>query len=129
MEETLIEFETGVLSKQKGFDVPCDARWWTEPCAIWQPSNQGAVKCNNSSEDSIARPTQSLLKDWLRIKHNLKVNVDYFPNTKKWGFTICDITLKGKEFLVFMKNNSSQTKYASYEEAKEKALQHALNLI
>ena len=73
MEETLIQFETGQLAKDKGFNIPCDARWWTECCAKWMESKQGAVKCNNSSEDSIARPTQSLLqksKQLLKLESN-----------------------------------------------------------
>jgi len=83
--------------------------------------------------DEVEQPVEiklCLIETWLRQIHNLKVNVDYFPNVEKWGYSIGNLTLKGKEFLLFQKENSSLLfKYESYDQAKEEGLKYALNLI
>lgn len=73
MEQELITFDTGVLAKEKGFNIPCDTRWWKEDWTGWKTSKQGAIKCDNSGSDSISRPTQALLQQWFRITHNIDV--------------------------------------------------------
>jgi len=96
MQETLIEFETGKLAKEKNFNIPCDARWWME-FGSWKESKQGAVKCKNSEEYSISRPTQSLLAKWLREVHNIIVTP--LPTKTKWFFNIQTPPPKGKGIL------------------------------
>ena len=90
MQETLVTFETAKLAKEKNFNIPCDARWWME-FGSWRESKQGAVKCKNSEEYSISRPTQSLLQKWLREVHNIHLMVEPFYNEHKilvYGFDL-----------------------------------------
>lgn len=128
MEETLIQFETGQLAKDKGFNIPCDARWWTECCAKWMENKQGAVKCNNSSENSIARPTQSLLQKWLRQTHGIKVWCEphEFSSSDGWAYNI----LARREGLVTVsKSNQASSVHLTYEQALEEGLLEALKHI
>lgn len=134
MKEELISFETAKLAKEKGFDIPCDARWWIEPCSEWKTSDMGAIPCNNSDGNSISRPTQSLLQKWLREVHNVYVDsyhdltsdgksVQYYTN---WGF-IQSKDINGKQNV-----NGSYDEYndwKTYEESLEVGLQNALKLI
>jgi hypothetical protein len=121
MQETLIEFETGKLAKEKNFNIPCDARWWME-FGSWKESKQGAVKCKNSEEYSISRPTQSLLAKWLREVHNIIVTP--LPTKTKWFFNIQwgGVETNYEDF-------DSDEYYSTYEEALEIGLQEGLKLI
>jgi len=122
MEEQLIEFETAKLAKEKGFKIPCDGRWWIEPASDWKFSKQGAVKCNNSSDDSIARPTQSLLQKWLREVHNIDV---YAQPVRFTGY----IEIGYYTYSVMGEIPVKNYRYNSWEEALEVGLLEGLKLI
>lgn len=128
MEEKLIEFETAKLAKEKGFNIPCDGRWWIEPASDWKFSKQGVIKCDNSM-DSIARPTQSLLQKWLREVHNLHIGMHYDCSIIG-GYIITDI-IKSVEprFINQVNKKSKYENYKTYEEALEVGLLEALKLI
>lgn len=126
MEEQLIEFSTGQIAKTKGFNVPCDARWWIEPASNWKESKQGAVKCKNSSEDSIARPTQSLLQKWLREVHKIAVLVDFDKNQDGEGIMY---VVNWQLIEELHKGGYSEKQYSTYEEALEVGLQEGLKHI
>ena len=133
MEEKLIEFETAKLAKEKGFNIPCDGRWWIEPASSWKFSKQGVIKCDNSSDDSIARPTQSLLQKWLREIHNIhlepKKNVDGYSCLVYPNYEL------DAEFWVnyIMEMTDPETRkkliHKTYEEALEVGLLEGLKLI
>jgi len=122
MNEQLIEFETAKLAKEKGFNIPCDGRWWIEPASSWKFSKQGAVKCNNSSDDSIARPTQSLLQKWLREVHNIDV---YVQPVRFTGY----IEIGYYTYSVMGEIPVKNYRYNSWEEALEVGLLEGLRLI
>jgi hypothetical protein len=128
MEEQLIEFQTGQLAKTKGFNVPCDARWWAEPASDWKQSKQGVVKCNNSEEDSISRPTQSLLQAWLRKTHGIKLwcTPHEYSSSDGWAFNL--LAYKEGKVTVF-KGNQASSVHLTYEQALEEGLQEALKHI
>ena len=155
MEERLIALKTAKLAKEKGFEALLTTAY-TEKGVLY---NDGEIKLSkghqsvgspygqytvddihvsyfqmdNSTDDFILAPTQSLLQKWLREKHNIHINIiafdDYELNQILWheeviimNKTIIDvddewITLCGSEF------------YHSYEENLEYALVEALNNI
>ena len=124
MEEELVGFEVAKLAKEKGFNIPCDGRWWIEPTSDWKFSKQGVIKCDNSM-DSIARPTQSLLQKWLREVHKISVEV----TSGFWD--------KGKvlwEYNVYKKDLGDESPcsldvFKTYEEALEVGLLEGLKLV
>jgi hypothetical protein len=126
MQETLIEFETGKLAKEKNFNIPCDARWWME-FGSWKESKKGAVKCKNSEEYSISRPTQSLLAKWLREFHGIPITVIHFPKYDNDGI----VKYIEYRYSIIEKNEvwEETLRHKTYEEALEIGLQEGLKLI
>lgn len=127
MQETLIEFETGKLAKEKNFNIPCDARWWME-FGSWKESKQGAVKCKNSEEYSISRPTQSLLQKWLREVHGIKLWCTPHPFSSSGGWTYNLLAYKEGVVTVW-KGEQASSVHLTYEQALEEGLQEALKHI
>jgi hypothetical protein len=84
MKEQLISFETAVLAKQKGFNIPQSKRY-TEATAKHflvkhRQLKEGKIVCANwgdkTTETQIFHgyaPTQSLLQKWLREVHDIHV--------------------------------------------------------
>ena len=78
MEDTLINFETAKLAKEKGFDEKVYREY----------DKSGYLRCTSKSADVVLgpydellksteypAPTQSLLQQWLREKHQIIVDV------------------------------------------------------
>lgn len=108
MKEQLISFDTAKLANNKGF------LQWTEK----RYNKKGTF--NDSKTWSISAPTQSLLQKWLRETHNIhlyiiptgfKLSKRFIPQFRFSGYEYKDLDFK------------------TYEEALEKGLQEALNLI
>ena len=130
MTDKLVEFNTAVLAKEKGFNIPCNTH-----CFIGNTGKivfEKSVHCidwgnrpNVKTIQKYSRPTQSLLQKWLREVHNIFVYVeptslgDNAPFIKdSWG----------KVFYDPWKNNNKGVSY-EYEEALEFALLEGLKLI
>lgn len=126
MKEQLITFETAKLTREKGFDIPTNGRYYWD--YQWKLSKKGATKCDNSDEDSYSAPTQSLLQRWLREIHNLFINVYFDPITH---YHYCKIDRwNDKPIYVLNKlDGASQPEFTSYEDAMEKGLKKALKHI
>lgn len=136
MKETIIEFETAVLAKEKGF-------YWFQPQSksgyyalrtgsYFYFGRQG--KLNNDT--CCSAPTQSLLQKWLREKHAISINP--IPNYKtKWNQYHIGIVFKnskGEVDSIILKEMTKQNYevnklFDSYEQALEAGLQEALKLI
>lgn len=123
MKDRLISFETAKLAKEKHFNIPCDARWWIEPCSEWKESDKGAVKCDNREDDSISRPTQSLLQKWLRETHN--IHVCPFDEFNEYILLINYYNGQGDKGEIWKHKGP----YKKYEEALEIGLLEGLELI
>lgn len=122
MKEELIKFETAKLAKEKGFGFSTDI------ITAYSFDKEGKSKirsCNNTEEDYYCQPTQSLLQKWLRKKHNIEVIPCPHFKRKSYGCEVYHYTEKNETGYVPIELGSFKT----YEQALEKGLQEALNLI
>lgn len=135
----LIEFKTAQLAKEKGFKIPTDARFYREHFKLndkdeWKTSKIGAVKCNNSG-DSISRPIQSELNKWLNDNYNLYVFVSNEVNTNNFLVKvykrIIENTIVDEQYYKDGQwlEKFSEDNFTSFEDANEKGLEVALNII
>jgi len=81
MEEQLISFETAKLGKEKGFDIECNRYYQNvdpeeeenfEYEKIYSPQ---AMDWNSILDGRCSRPTQSLLKKWLREEKKIDIEI------------------------------------------------------
>lgn len=139
MQEKLVEFNTAVLAKEKGFDEYCFSFYDLKGIINHNYSENGSStdvefrvdledlldNFNRGIPNTYSAPTQSLLAKWLREVHNIFVYVeptslgDNAPFIKdSWGKVYHDP----------WKNNNKGISY-EYEDAIEFALLEALKLI
>jgi len=129
MKEQLVDKETAVLAKEKGFNEPC-----------WD-----FIDINNQEENVISwigdtfeeklelaiyfvkcyRPTQSLLQKWLREKHNLHIHISRLAE----GVWNVDIYKLAPIDDILMNNPLEFSNNKSFEDALEVGLYQALKLI
>ncbi len=157
MQEKLIKFETAKLAQEKGFNIPCsivfDLQNNNEVIDFREQEALNFIKdCEtgfrtkalnyfkedyNRKDDNkdfgyfITRPTQSLLQKWLREVHNIHIQIEINSN-EEYRVTVFQIIKKFKDTFnraEFNKNQFSQHKFKSYEEALEVGLLEALKLI
>lgn len=119
-EDDLVTYETALLAWEKGFNIDCG--WKIRKL------EDGSFTYTNCSKLGVEQPTQSLLKKWLREKHNIHVNNfceiwsdlhhNYHSkiNFQKDGFWEWFIPTKGKDNL-------------SYKDALEIGLYKCLQLV
>ena len=131
MEDTLINFETAKLAKEKGFDEKVYREY----------DKSGYLRCTSKSADVVLgpydellksteypAPTQSLLQKWLREVHNIEIYVHKFkPNGAYPKGYYCV-----SRPLIHYSNEMKDwifTNFKTYEEALEVGLQEGLKLI
>lgn len=135
MKDELIEIETAVLAKEKGFvglfptadyilyaDFELDGNGNLE-------EKQGEDDCRNNF---YLAPTQSLLQAWLREKYRMDVQpICTYKQTRFYHLGIIFINAKNQVDTIILKDEGMPTNelFNSYEEALEKGLQEALKLI
>ena len=145
MKDTLIEFNTAVLLKNKDFDIYVNNTFTlflktnksdnpsfaTKKGEITENSdyfkNNGPGDFSNKNYTCYARPTQSLLQAWLREVHHILIFIEPLLVTCtgsgiRFSFVITDYT-------VMIKEDDSLLGYLTYEEALEVALIEGLKLI
>ena len=72
MEDELINIETGIQAKQKGFNIPCWNYWQSNIKGKWNNLTSGnPYDFNDDGENYISQPTQALLQRWLRETYNI----------------------------------------------------------
>lgn len=118
MEDTLINFETAKLAKEKKFNTIINYYYdsFGDIC-----SSNIKVNWNDSKELLTSAPTQSLLQKWLREVHNLHITI-YSQSQESWMFRV---TKQGQSLVDGLYGED----YENYEEALEDGLQEALKLI
>jgi len=137
MEDKLITYNTALLAKDNGFNIPTKAWYYDNTLVEYGKNGIREMYENNTIPNCISAPTQSLLQKWLREIHNLWVELHITktdtPNTFKEGY--------GKKYLVayrihklkvdghFYGNLMVDGFGDSWEEALELALEKALNKI
>lgn len=137
--ETLVQFETAKLAKEKGYN---------ERSIFYQWSDQKVVKCvlgysvknewhTQEKYDEIEKrkrvytitiPTQDELKNWLRKTHFLYVLV--IPTvTCSWTFKVIDVQCDPQKEIEDLRSGVDAYGYNTYEEAMETGLKQVLNQI
>jgi len=121
MEEQLVSFDTAILAKEKGFDIPtrlCYSE--NDKYGLALPYNAGNNLYRNDGEYYSA-PTQSLLQRWLREKCDMWVTVLVD------GITY-SISIWGEH--VPNEDEAFETKwFLTYEDALDFGLRHVLTLL
>lgn len=69
MEEVIIEFETAKLAKEKGFNRFSKIIYNQDKTLSYIEEEK------YNGKTSILAPTQVLLQSWLRVEHNIEVNI------------------------------------------------------
>lgn len=123
MQEELITFETAKLAKEKEFNEISETMYVVNEHSVRE---QSSGKPYWKGETTIYRPTQSVLAKWLREVHNIDVEVDGIRvlHRKTEGYVA---TVYSEKKVLFNWNTGKM--HNSYEEALERGLQEALNLI
>lgn len=97
---------------------------------IWKYKNSWNVNFrvdfSNENYTIYEIPTQSVLVDWLEIKHRIVVEVGFRTHSQTYYFRLCGSFHKGKEGELYSEVFS---KYDSRQKATEKALYEALKII
>ena len=111
MKDQLISFETAKLAKEKSFNEKTPEYYNSQ------------TKVTSTSYNEIPAPTQSLLQKWLREKHDIFVSVEEGRNPSNYY----PVMRAGKteHNWKYMPTHWGDT----YEEALEKGLVEALNLL
>jgi len=129
MIDQLISFDVAVLAKKKGFNWKTPS-WYNQYGYLLnksvEPDNDGntvsisdIVNLDLSSVIFYESPTQSLLQRWLRETHSIEVPVIFFD--RGYLYAVTKKPAKGNHYRVEYSN--------TYEEALEKGLFEALNLL
>ena len=149
MKEQLIGFETAKLASEKGFDIPSARFYCTDGVIRFDPFSifyldedevdeleKDSILINdgrcivslwedrNLTIGNILAPTQSLLQKWLREKHKLHTSLYLQESTylHRWRVKVFYLDKLEDPNIHFWD-------FDTYEEALEKGLQGALNLI
>lgn len=136
MTDRLITFDTAVLAKEKGFNIPIIYGYASksivsengELMSCFHYHDYGDISpfdYNNKTfrhypNGCYSAPTQSLLQKWIRENSNLHIVINHFRN----GTYTCVITEQTP-----IDSKIFGECWDTYEEALEVALQRALNLI
>ena len=141
MKDQLITFETAKLAKEKEFDYDMgwDAFFYDpsrdnqlihgserqSPHELDDYSSQTAaqIEYDKWEKQLIGAPTQSLLQKWLRGKHNIHIQVNRYYNNNVFSHYSPWVDVNSMDMHTF------REEYATYEQALEKGLGEALNLI
>ena len=132
MEDEIVNYETAVLAKEKGFDWKCRNYFDDREYCTFIKNGLGYYKNEYHKSNSqwkntnnISAPTQSLLQRWLREKHNIHISVGtVYEDFSTWSYAI-----EKKEKGIIFGFRNDPVPYKTYEECLEKALLTALKMI
>ena len=117
MREELITFETAELASELGFTIG-----FGNGKKYYYPQSEELTE--NHRGNNYPAPTQSLLQKWLREKHKINIHVSEYTQNSYISF----VSKRVSRTHVMKIDANSNTGY-TYEEALEKALYRALNLV
>ena len=127
MEDTLINFETAKLAKEKGFELNsiCYYQLYSEGqlrYKLFTEDDENGGYVNEDSLNRIAVVTQTLLQKWLREVHEISIKIDdYYTNSRvRFDYNVCEL---GSQ------EDNPVGIFETYEEALEIGLYQALLLI
>lgn len=126
MKEQLITFDTAKLAKEKGFEILFPDNYY-----VYDKNHEKYILRILSGKRDVfngeySAPTQSLLQKWLREEHGVMVYMNVMPLSSviDWGYTI----RYGKDIGRLIMSEEPLL-FKNYEEALEKGISEALNLI
>ena len=120
MEETIVNFQTARLAREKGFHELVATHYKDK---LVMPHKVIIGGSKNYEEGIISAPRQSFLQKWLRDEHDLWV----LPEIKKHKglyYVNCDVWIDNKASYLGLDNLK-----LNYEDALEKGIVEALKLI
>lgn len=118
LKDDLIKFSTAKLAKIAGFSVPVLSYYMgSKNLFSWEEPTNG----NNPdfTKEIYSAPTQTLLAKWIRKKFNYNVCISYKPNIKKWDYIIYDLSLKGKEYVIYYSQYNKDHPSRRFDEPEE----------
>lgn len=125
MKEQLITFETAKLAKERGFNEICNSCY-----DINGEMHNGMNHKNDLGENVYSAPTQSLLQKWVRVKHEIHINLIFDDNT--WYIEIGKFTIPDfiPDIEISMtEKDGFKDSINAYEESLELGLTRALKQI
>lgn len=123
IKEEHICFNTGMLAKEKGFNIPCEYYYVNRDlpyCKHGKTQSMTLFNHNKYDDFVYSLPTQALLQKWLREIHKIVITI--IPHFN--GVPPHDVKYHYRIFV-----HTDKRYYNTYEEALEIALQEALNQI
>lgn len=156
MEDTLIEYNTAVLAKEKGFNEPTINHWergidnagwglFNSPGFILKNDQLTSTYINEANDEicgEFSAPTQSLLAKWLREEHNIEVGVMRYTYSggiyqgRKYMWYVDQYDPKynheiedDDNYWILNERQSQGYEFNIFEQAYEKGLQEALKLV
>ncbi|MFA5395487.1 MAG: hypothetical protein WC346_05640 [Methanogenium sp.] len=127
MKEQIVLFQTAKLAKESGFDIipryGNNASLYDKYGNHSYYSNYGFMN-SGLNDKYISAPTQALLQKWIREEHNIEFVIKPFHDS-----SIHKTTYVADPIHIPTGRTSRIARQDSYEEALEKGLQEALNLI
>lgn len=135
MTDELVGFEVAKLAKERGYVNNACKQYNRIGTHIYESIQ--SIQIASDLGFVIPAPTQSLLKRWLREKHEIHIKVDDFIDSEtgiEWDYEIVkigtDLDEKGHYVpLVPYSMDDPCRKFKTYEQSLEKGLLTALKLI
>jgi len=128
--EDYVSFEIAKLLKEKGFDEPCNNRYYETHFGFDLGLDPGYTNSHwedwykNMGVRNYSAPTLQMAMKWLREVHNLHIDVD--PSEGNWNPTVLEL----ENWACAVKFGDKIPIQDSYEEACEVAIKYCLtNLI
>lgn len=100
--ESFCSFAASKLLKKNGFRVPCDSRFYWD--YMWKTSDEGVMKCENSDEDSVSRPTHSVAIEWIRKNLKTMIWADYDNRSRYYCGNYMTLGESDSKWLIGYKN-------------------------
>ncbi len=128
--EDYVSFETAVLLKDKGFDIPCWNYYYNSKLEhYFRP-----VKNNEWPLDIVSAPTLQMTLKWLREVHKIHINLDihwlHFVSQNGCLYVIELLLVNGIDYIDSKGDENDAIFFSTDEQAVEAALKYILkNLI
>lgn len=123
MKDEIVKYETAVLAKEKGFNIPVLYSYGLEGENTLSPTDDNSLfDLNTNGEHGYSAPTQSLLQKWLREVHGIYVFV--YMDEILWDSFRFNVLMNDQ-----MVYDERTIMFDTYEEALEAGLSEGLKLI
>lgn len=125
IEPTYLTFEQAKLLKEKGFDLPCKQRFWVgyENQEHFQDNctNENWNNYDDSSTIYYSAPEQWQVVEWLRINHNIDLQVicNYSKLGRTYRMGIIFINKKNKIDTIFIRPKDYEHEFIEFNSPQE----------